>query len=412
MPPHRFRPTLTALEDRRTPSASPDQLVADVGFVRSSQVGLNELAGRLGDPWNLAERQAFATVLPGVADQNRAAAANLGEFFNALQSQITTNPAAASWLGGVGYTLFVAHTNSLNADTFATMFGAAPRSLVPPTVPPPPATTPTDSTPQSPPASPPPASPPPASPPPAPTNVAPTISSVPDQSTPVNQTVGPVNFTVSDAESAASDLNVTATSSNTTLIPQSGITLSGSGANRSILVTPAASQSGAAVITLTVTDPQGGTSTTNFTVSVTPAPTIPTADPSSIARDGSGLSLTPPALDSPLWQTQPSGIKILDVTQGTGATAQPHATVTINYIGWLASNGTKFDSSKDHNPPSTFPLDNLIQGWQLGIPGMKEGGTRYLFIPAALGYGAAGQPPSIPPNADLIFEIQLIQTQS
>lgn len=422
MPPHRFRPTLTSLEDRRTPSASPQQLFADIGFARLSQVGLNEMASHLGDPWNAVERQSFATVLPGIADQNRAVAADLGELFSVLQSQITTNPAAASWLGGVGYTLFVAHTNALNADSFATMFGAGPRTIVPPTVPPPAAST-TDTTPQSPPtvppppASPPTVPPPPASPPtvppvsPPPANAAPRISSLPSQSTAEGQTVGPVNFTVSDAESTASELKVTAASSNTTLIPQSGITLSGSGANRTILVTPAAGQSGTADITLTVTDPQSATSTASFTVSVTPSATIPSADPSSIARDGSGLSLTPPALDSPLWQTQANGIKIMDVTQGTGATAQPHATVTINYTGWLASNGTEFDSSKNHNPPSTFPLDNLIQGWQLGIPGMKEGGTRYLFIPAALGYGAAGSPPSIPPNADLIFEIQLIQTQ-
>jgi hypothetical protein len=421
MPPHRFRPTLTALEDRRTPSASPQQLFADIGFARLSQVGLNELAGRLGDPWNFAERQAFATVLPGVADQNRAAAADLGEFFNTLQSQAPTNPAAASWLGGVGYSLFVAHTNALNADSFATMFGAAPRTVVPPTVPPPPATTPTDSTPQSPPAVPPaspptvpPVSPPPpASPPAAPTNTVPTISSLPNQSAQPGQTVGPINFTVSDAETAATGLTVTAASSDTTLIPQSGITLSGSGSNRSILVTPASGQTGAAAVTVTVTDPQGGSNTASFTVNVgsTSPPTLPKADPSSIPSDGSGLSLTPPAADSPLWQTQPNGIKVMDITEGTGATVQPHATVTIQYTGWLASNGTKFDSSVDHNPPSTFPLDNLIQGWQLGIPGMKEGGTRYLYIPAALGYGAAGSPPNIPPNSDLIFEIQLIRTQ-
>lgn len=98
-----------------------------------------------------------------------------------------------------------------------------------------------------------------------------------------------------------------------------------------------------------------------------------------------------------------------DEVVGTGAAVKAGDTVTIHYTGALASNGKIFDSSTD-GQPATFPLSNLIQGWQQGIPGMKVGGKRRLFIPAALGYGAAGSGSSIPPNADLIFDIELFNT--
>lgn len=103
-----------------------------------------------------------------------------------------------------------------------------------------------------------------------------------------------------------------------------------------------------------------------------------------------------------------------DLVVGDGESVQPSDTVTIHYTGALASDGTVFDSSLG-GQPATFPLDNLIAGWQTGIPGMKAGGTRRLFIPAAEGYGAApegyvfqkgGQP-----LGDLIFDIQLFATE-
>jgi FKBP-type peptidyl-prolyl cis-trans isomerase len=99
-----------------------------------------------------------------------------------------------------------------------------------------------------------------------------------------------------------------------------------------------------------------------------------------------------------------------DSVVGDGDTVQPSDTVTIHYTGALASDGTIFDSSLG-GEPATFPLDNLIAGWQQGIPGMKVGGTRRLFIPAELGYGASGSGSSIPPNSDLIFDIELFDTQ-
>ena len=94
--------------------------------------------------------------------------------------------------------------------------------------------------------------------------------------------------------------------------------------------------------------------------------------------------------------------------EGTGEAVKPGETVTIHYTGWLADEtGKKFDSSVDRGKKATFELDNLIKGWQVGIPGMKPGGVRRLKIPAALGYGKKGAGKDIPPDADLVFEIEL-----
>lgn len=99
-------------------------------------------------------------------------------------------------------------------------------------------------------------------------------------------------------------------------------------------------------------------------------------------------------------------------TEGDGAEVQSGDVVTIHYTGALASNGEIFDSSVARGEPATFPLNDLIPGWQQGIPGMKVGETRRLYIPSALGYGEAGGGESIPPNADLIFDIELFDTAS
>ncbi len=102
-----------------------------------------------------------------------------------------------------------------------------------------------------------------------------------------------------------------------------------------------------------------------------------------------------------------SELIIEDVQVGEGTECPSGATVQVHYTGTLMD-GTKFDSSKDRGEPITFPLNNLIQGWQEGIPGMKVGGTRKLTIPYAKAYGERGAPPSIPPRSDLIFEIELL----
>ncbi len=98
---------------------------------------------------------------------------------------------------------------------------------------------------------------------------------------------------------------------------------------------------------------------------------------------------------------------IEDTVVGDGAECPPNATVNVHYKGMLMD-GTVFDSSYDRGESINFPLNNLIQGWQEGIPGMKIGGKRTLTIPFAKAYGEHGSPGAIPPRSDLIFEIELL----
>ena len=102
-------------------------------------------------------------------------------------------------------------------------------------------------------------------------------------------------------------------------------------------------------------------------------------------------------------------LEIIDLEVGDGAEVQAGDTITIHYTGTL-EDGTVFDTSVGGDP-ATFPLSGLIQGWQDGIPGMKEGGTRRLIIPPDLAYGEVGSPPSIPGNATITFEIELISIE-
>ena len=99
-----------------------------------------------------------------------------------------------------------------------------------------------------------------------------------------------------------------------------------------------------------------------------------------------------------------------DVKEGDGAEATDGKTVVVHYTGWL-SDGTKFDSSLDRGQPFEFVLGagNVIPGWEQGVAGMKVGGTRRLTIPPALGYGEQGAGGVIPPNATLLFEVELLQ---
>jgi FKBP-type peptidyl-prolyl cis-trans isomerase len=99
----------------------------------------------------------------------------------------------------------------------------------------------------------------------------------------------------------------------------------------------------------------------------------------------------------------------IDQVVGTGAEVAPGATITAHYTGALASDGTIFQSSLDTGQPIQFSLDGVIEGWTQGVPGMKEGDTRRLLIPAAMAYGANPPPGSgIPANADLVFDIVLV----
>ena len=108
----------------------------------------------------------------------------------------------------------------------------------------------------------------------------------------------------------------------------------------------------------------------------------------------------------------PSGLRYVDQVKGSGASPQAGQNVTVNYIGTLAD-GTKFDSSYDRGQPYTTRLspDSVIQGWVEGLMTMKVGGKRKLIIPPELAYGAKGHPPTIPPNATITFEIELLRAQ-
>jgi len=111
--------------------------------------------------------------------------------------------------------------------------------------------------------------------------------------------------------------------------------------------------------------------------------------------------------------TTPSGLRYVDHIVGGGAEAKVGAKVSVHYTGWLdnkGAKGTKFDSSVDRGQPFQFSLGvgQVIQGWDEGVAGMKIGGKRTLMIPSKLGYGTRGAPGAIPPNADLIFDVELL----
>ena len=107
--------------------------------------------------------------------------------------------------------------------------------------------------------------------------------------------------------------------------------------------------------------------------------------------------------------TTASGLVYEEITVGSGAEATGGNQVTVHYTGWL-TDGTKFDSSKDRDEPFDFPLGagHVIKGWDEGVAGMKVGGTRKLTIPPSLGYGARGAGGVIPPNATLVFDVELL----
>ena len=111
--------------------------------------------------------------------------------------------------------------------------------------------------------------------------------------------------------------------------------------------------------------------------------------------------------------TTPSGLQIIDTQIGTGASPRPGQTCVMHYTGWLyqgGAKGQKFDSSLDRRQPFEFPIGRgaVIRGWDEGVASMKVGGKRTLIIPPNLGYGARGAGGVIPPNATLIFEVELL----
>ena len=122
-----------------------------------------------------------------------------------------------------------------------------------------------------------------------------------------------------------------------------------------------------------------------------------------------GTSMADEKKDEPKVITTDSGLKYSDLKVGTGDTAKKGDTVEVHYTGWL-KNGKKFDSSLDRGKPFSFQLGagRVIKGWDEGVAGMKVGGKRKLIIPAKLAYGERGAGGVIPPNATLLFEVQLL----
>lgn len=127
------------------------------------------------------------------------------------------------------------------------------------------------------------------------------------------------------------------------------------------------------------------------------------------APAGSPALAEPVAPAAPAMVTLPSGLQYQDLRVGDGNIAETGLTVLVHYNGWL-TNGRKFDSSVDRGQPYQFKLGagRVIRGWDEGIPGMRIGGRRKLIVPASLGFGAQGSGSTIPPNATLVFEIDLL----
>ena len=125
------------------------------------------------------------------------------------------------------------------------------------------------------------------------------------------------------------------------------------------------------------------------------------------------LTLSIPTMSDAAPQTTSSGLQYTDTKVGTGVSPKRGQTATVHYTGWLYNNGIKgqkFDSSVDRNEPFAFPvgMGQVIKGWDEGVSTMKVGGKRTLIIPPALGYGARGAGGVIPPNAVLMFDVELL----
>jgi len=136
-------------------------------------------------------------------------------------------------------------------------------------------------------------------------------------------------------------------------------------------------------------------STTTSSASETPAP-----------------STTPSTAPAAGEVTMPNGLKYVDLKVGDGTLAESGKTVVVHYTGWLTDN-TKFDSSVDRGEPFSFQLGagQVIRGWDEGVKGMRVGGKRKLTIPPDLGYGERGAGGAIPPNATLVFDVEVLEVR-
>jgi peptidylprolyl isomerase len=167
----------------------------------------------------------------------------------------------------------------------------------------------------------------------------------------------------------------------------------------------------ASVVLGTVAIGGGGSATTaaNATTTTT-VPAVPSAAGLPCVAVADPLPPGAPAVPVPVGPP-PTKLVTQDLKPGTGAAVALTDTVTVNYIGVSCSTGKIFDSSYSRNQPATFQLNQVIQGWQDGIPGMKVGGQRLLGLPPDLAYGPDGQPPTIAGNETLWFVVEVVSTK-
>ncbi len=164
---------------------------------------------------------------------------------------------------------------------------------------------------------------------------------------------------------------------------------------------PTTTNAGASGTTSGSSDPKG-------TVEIAPPDAATVAASQAGIRSEEGMVKELPALDSAEWKEGPEGVKIWDSVAGSGSEVLAGQSVTVHYTGWQ-KNGVVFDSSLKGGRPITFGLNGVIRGWTIGIPGMKPGGVRRLWIPSALAYG--DNPGGGRPGGDLIFEVKLISAK-
>ena len=144
---------------------------------------------------------------------------------------------------------------------------------------------------------------------------------------------------------------------------------------------------------------------------VSDTPPTPPVSTDTTTGASAPASAKPPKVDPSKFTTTPSGLKYAILKPGKGPDIKTHQQAVVHYTGWLQSDETKFDSSRDRGEPYEIVIDEsqVIKGWHEGIKGMKAGEQRLLVIPPALAYREEGRPPVIPGNATLIFDIELIK---